>query len=214
MTPNERKREFFDEAAPDWAHGAFDEEGLKVARWIVEMAGIQPGMTVLEPGCGAGRMTRLLARAVGPSGRVIACDISERMLEAARRNVPGSNVEFHAVSAEETELEENSLDAVLCFDVFPHFDDPAALLDRLHRALKPGGQLIVAHHPGRHEVNEIHMEAGGAVGADRLPHGDEMRQLFRDRGYRIQRLLDQSDRYFLSAQAAQAAQGSRNAQTA
>ncbi len=199
MTPNERKREFFDEAAPDWAHGTFHEEGLKVARWIVEMAGIEPGMTVLEPGCGAGRMTRLLARAVGPSGRVIACDISERMLEAARRNVPGSHVEFHAVSAEETELEKNSLDAVLCFDVFPHFDDPAALLDRLHHALKPGARLVVAHHPGRHEVNEIHTEAGGAVGADRLPDEQQMRRLFRDHGFQVQRLLDQSDRYYLSA---------------
>ncbi len=204
MAPSKGKRDFFDASAPDWAHGTFDGEALEVARWIVREAGIEPGMSVLEPGCGAGRMTRLLAEAVGPSGRVIACDISERMLEAARRNVDEAHVAFLHKSAEELELPEDSLDIVLCFDVFPHFDQPGALLDLFRAALRPGGRLIVAHCPGRHSVNEIHRQAGGAVGADRLPGPKEMRSLFRMHGFHIQRLLDREDRYFLLARLPQA----------
>jgi len=199
MRAYDEKRRFFDRAAHLWEEGRFDEKQRRTAQWIIRQAGITPGMTVLEPGCGAGRMTRLLADAVGPQGKVIAADISGRMVAAARRNISASQVEIHHAAAEDLQLPVGSIDVVLCFDVFPHFEHPATLLDRFRAALKPGGRLIVAHCPGRKAVNQLHESAGGAVGADRLPPAGQMRALLRSGGFRVQRLLDRADVYFLQA---------------
>lgn len=197
MGAYDEKRRFFDESAPHWEHGAFDEEGERIARWILRRAGIAPGMTVLEPGCGAGRMTALLADAVGPHGRVIAVDISEKMIAAAHRNVNAANVEFRHGTTEDLGLAPDSVDLVLCFDVFPHFEDSGRALDSFHRWLAPEGKLVIAHYPGRRRVNAVHREAGRAVGADRLPDGREMRRLLNAHGFRLPEVIDRPDRYFL-----------------
>jgi len=199
MSRYEEKRRFFDETAPQWAHGAFDEDERPIAEWIVREAGIGAGMVVLEPGCGAGRMTRLLAEAVGPAGRVMACDISEKMVEAARRNAAAENVRVYHGAAEDLDLPRRSVDVVLCFDVFPHFEEPADVLGVFRSILRPQGKLVIAHCPGRREVNERHRQAGHAVGADRLPEADAMRSLLKARGFAVERLIDEADRYYLVA---------------
>ena len=94
MRAYDDKRRFFDRTAHLWERGVLDGKERRIAQWIIRRAGIQPGMTVLEPGCGAGRMTRLLAEAVGPQGKVIAADISSKMVRAARRNVPPATLRF------------------------------------------------------------------------------------------------------------------------
>lgn len=193
------KRRFFDDIAAQWETAAFDEEGEQVARWILRKAGLAPGVTVLEPGCGAGRMTALLASAVGPEGRVLAVEMSEKMIAAARRNVRAPSVEFRHTMVEELKLPQQSVDIVLCFDVFPHFADPAWLLDTFHSWLRHDGKFILAHYPGRQQVNEIHKEAGAAVGADRLADEQHMRHMLHDHGFKVVELIDQSDRYFLKA---------------
>jgi demethylmenaquinone methyltransferase/2-methoxy-6-polyprenyl-1,4-benzoquinol methylase len=156
-------------------------------------------MTVLEPGCGAGRITALLSDAVGPAGHVIAVDISERMIAAARRNIGAANVEFRHGPTEELRLAPQSVDIILCFDVFPHFADAGHALDLFHRWLAADGGLVIAHYPGRHRVNAIHRGAGRAVGADRLPDEPQIRRLLDAHGFRVGSLTDRADCYFLRA---------------
>jgi len=194
------KSEFFDQVAPDWENGRFTEEQRRWAEWIVRRAGIRPGMTVLEPGCGAGRMTRLLSEAVGPRGKVVAVDISERMIAAARRNAAAPNVRLHHLPVEELRLPAGSVDVVLCFDVFPHFEEPGLFLERARDMLRPGGTVVIAHCPGRTSVNETHARAGGAVGADRLPEGSEMGELLRRHGLVPGEIVDLQEVYYVDAQ--------------
>ena len=56
------------------------------------------GDRVLEPGCGAGRLTELLARAVGPRGAVLACDVSEEMVRRAKARVASPPAEVRVAS--------------------------------------------------------------------------------------------------------------------
>ena len=199
MRRYEKKRRFFDESAPLWEQRDFDDRQRRIAEHIVRQAGVKPGMTVLEPGCGAGRMTRLLADAVGRTGRVVAVDISEKMVAAARAAVSADRVEIHHLAVEDLNLPADSVDVILCFDVFPHFEDPGEVLDRFGPMLKPEGRLIAAHCPGRTAVNDLHKRVGGAVGADRLPAAAEMEALFRSHGFAVRRLLDEADFYYLEA---------------
>ena len=168
------KSAFFDRLAPEWADKDFDaDEAPKVAR-LLAACDLQPGMTVLEPGCGAGRLTRRLARAVGPTGRVIACDVSPAMADACRRANPDPHVEVHAAAVEDLGLAPASLDRVVCFAVFPHVADQGAALGCFARWLKPQGLLVICHFMSAAELNEFHRHAAPTVAHDRLPPLSEL----------------------------------------
>jgi len=159
-------------------------------------------MYVVEPGCGAGRLTTRLAEWVGPNGRVLAFDPSAGMVEAHLRDVPAANVACVQACAESVELPAKAADRVICFCVFPHFVDKVAALSNLRRAMKPDGLLCVAHLHTRNELNHLHADAGQAVQEDRLPTEDVMRELFADAGLAVDELVDGRGRYHLRARLA------------
>jgi SAM-dependent methyltransferase len=109
-------------------------------------AGVDPEQlgTVLDFGCGCGRLTRRLL--VAGADRVIGCDIDRRAITWCRRNLPG---EFHAIGLDPPlPLEAGSVDLIVAYSVFTHLDAPrlALWLDELHRVLAPGGILALTAH--------------------------------------------------------------------
>jgi ubiquinone/menaquinone biosynthesis C-methylase UbiE len=116
------------------------------AAFIVETLALSPGMTVLDAGCGPGRLTVPLARSVGPTGRVVALDIQPGMLARARSKVEAAglaNVEFVAAALGDGKLPANCFDRAVLVTVLGEIPDRAAALDELFRSLKPGGVLAV-----------------------------------------------------------------------
>jgi trans-aconitate 2-methyltransferase len=95
--------------------------------------------TVLDAGCGTGRVTSVLAERL-PNGRVIAVDGSPAMVEEARRRLPDS------IDVQEQDLLEltvdEPVDAILSTATFHWIPDHARLFATLHAALKPGGRLV------------------------------------------------------------------------
>lgn len=189
---NQVKAAYFDTmvTAP-WAVQPFrPEEQPKLDR-LLALAEIQPGMRILEPGCGTGRLTAILAEAVGPRGRVLALDISAAMVRACRDRVgEGPPVQVVQAAIEDYALEPAGFDLVVCHQVLPHFDDPAAVCARLARALKPGGCLLVVHFSNAATINEIHRTAAPPIQQDRLPSPVEMRGLLTDAGLAVDRCVD------------------------
>jgi trans-aconitate 2-methyltransferase len=94
---------------------------------------------VIDAGCGSGRITEALLERL-PRGRVIALDQSPSMIEAARRRL-GERAELHVVDLLELDLPEPA-DAILSTATFHWIGDHPRLFERLHRALRPGGQLV------------------------------------------------------------------------
>jgi SAM-dependent methyltransferase len=100
------------------------------------------GGTVVEIGCGGGRLTHVLAETFD---RVVALDVSADMLERARAASPG-NVELHQVDGAEVPAADASVDGVFSVHVFQHLEDfamLAAYLAEVRRVLRPGGSLMV-----------------------------------------------------------------------
>lgn len=104
---------------------------------------IREGFSVLDYGCGPGSFTLLAAERVGPSGRVYAADINPLALRHVRRVAakrgPGNIKVIHTCCA--TGLESGSVDVALPYDTYHDLEDPARVLEELHRVLKRQGLL-------------------------------------------------------------------------
>jgi 2-polyprenyl-3-methyl-5-hydroxy-6-metoxy-1,4-benzoquinol methylase len=116
---------------------------------IVEALGIGPGARVADIGAGSGLLTVHLARAVAPSGKVIATDIDGAVLDLLAERLKAAGladvVERRVVGADKPELEAGSYDAILLAEVDHYFTDPAAWLRDASAALKPGGRIVVSN---------------------------------------------------------------------
>jgi ubiquinone/menaquinone biosynthesis C-methylase UbiE len=183
-----------------WAAAEYGAEEIPKLDRFFEHIGPLRGLKVLEPGCGTGRLTEILSDHVGPTGVVVALDISPMMVKAAReRTATRKNVEIHLGAVEDFTMEEKEYDLIVCHQVFPHFEDKKKVLTSLSKALKPEGRLVVIHFISIDEINNRHRKAGTAVEMDMMPEQDEMKYLFNDTGLDIEFILNDQLGYFLSA---------------
>jgi SAM-dependent methyltransferase len=112
------------------------------------------GATVLEPGCGMGFFTIDLARLVGPGGRVIAVDIQPKMLDGLRRRARRAGfldrIDARLVQSDGLGVDDldGQVDFGLAFAMVHELPDPRRFFAEMHRALKPGGTLLVAEPRG------------------------------------------------------------------
>jgi ubiquinone/menaquinone biosynthesis C-methylase UbiE len=139
------------------------------AAFIVETLALSPGMTVLDAGCGPGRLTVPLARSVGPAGHVVAMDIQPGMLAQAKTKTEAAghaNVEFVTAALGDGRLPANHFDRAVLVTVLGEIPDPAAALAELFGALKPGGLLAIVevifdpHFQFRSAVTRLATSAG------------------------------------------------------
>jgi ubiquinone/menaquinone biosynthesis C-methylase UbiE len=127
----------------------------KIHRWLqnpqkILRPYVKEGMDVLEVGCGPGFFTLDIARMVGKSGRVVAVDLQEGMLQKVRDKVRGSEVEGRIVlhRCEEDRLGvSGSFDLVFLFYVVHEVPDRRALFRELVALLKDGGLVYVEEPP-------------------------------------------------------------------
>jgi SAM-dependent methyltransferase len=98
---------------------------------------LKRGMTVLEIGCGTGFFTRNIVK---KQVKLIAIDISPELIEIARQNIVGSNVEFIIDNAYQMRFDDQTFDAVIGSSVLHHLDVNLALKE-IYRVLKPGGYI-------------------------------------------------------------------------
>lgn len=138
---------------PAWNASAYDQVSTVQQEWgrkVLARLGLDGGETVLDAGCGTGRLAELLAEAV-PRGRVVAVDTSAEMLTVARERLAGRIV-FLRADLSALPLA-GTLDVIFSNAVFHWITDHLPLFRSLFAALKPGGRVIA--------------QCGGATNLDR-----------------------------------------------
>jgi len=113
----------------------------------IAIAELHEGETVLDLGSGGGIDVLLSARRIGPAGRAIGVDMTDEMLELARRNAAeagATNVEFRKGTIEALPLEDASVDVVISNCVINLAADKGAVLAEIARVLRPGGRMGVS----------------------------------------------------------------------
>jgi ubiquinone/menaquinone biosynthesis C-methylase UbiE len=113
-------------------------------RTLLRRVGLRPGMRCLDVGCGSGAVTLRLARRVGPTGQTVGIDRDERCLELARQEAGrrGLAVVFRAASVDDL-AEEGVYDLVFSRFLLTHLPQPGPAVERLARAARPGGLVVV-----------------------------------------------------------------------
>jgi SAM-dependent methyltransferase len=123
-------------------HRAWRQRALEAWR----SAGIGPGQTVLDVGCGPGYASLDLAELVGPSGRVVAIDKSERFLRALNAACHARHIDSisaHPADLDNGEFPDGMADRAWCRWVFAFVKNPRAVLTRMAAGLAPDGVMVV-----------------------------------------------------------------------
>lgn len=131
-----------DREAPQAAREAAQYEQYRAPHKVVAGLQLAPGMRVADVGAGRGFLTTRIAAAVGERGHVVATDIDGAALAAIAR---APAIETRLVRADDPGLERGAYDRILVAEVDQYLADRADYLQRLSRALAPGGFIAVSN---------------------------------------------------------------------
>lgn len=170
---------FFDEIASGWDAAQIREEDKITA--ILDAAGVVAGVKVLDVACGTGVLVPdYVERKVA---FVTGVDISEEMIKIAKSkfgHLSGSTqqtkVEFLCADVETADLP-SDFDVCMVYNAFPHFPNPAKLIEVLASRLKYGGRLTIAHSMSRKQLDSHHAGPAAKV-SNGLMSEDDLALLF------------------------------------
>lgn len=175
--------------------GKFEVESREVythREKIVAACKLKPGMVVADVGAGTGLFTRLMAKEVGRDGQVFAVDIAPKFLahvQKSSRDAGLKNVTPVLCGPDSVDLPPNSVDVAFICDTYHHFEFPERTLLSLHRAVKPGGRVVVIDFhrvPGKSSDWTLkHVRAGQEVFEKEIVSAgfektDEVKDLLKD----------------------------------
>jgi trans-aconitate 2-methyltransferase len=148
----------------EWKAEEYDAQSAPHEEWAAQITArlkLNGDETILDAGCGTGRLTKELVELV-PNGRVIGVDASTQMLEKARDWL-GDDVELHNQDLTSLDLGDQ-VDVVYSSAVFHWIEDHEALFRSLHSVMKPGA-VLEAQCGGDDNIAEVH-RAVEAIGGD------------------------------------------------
>lgn len=129
---------------------------------VLDALELRGGEVVADLGAGSGYFTFRIAPKVGRSGKVLAVDIQDEMLDTIRRRASELKItNVDEVKASETDpgLPANTVDLVLMVDVYHELAYPYEVMTRVHQALRPGGRVVFVEYrkeDPRVPIKEVH----------------------------------------------------------
>jgi ubiquinone/menaquinone biosynthesis C-methylase UbiE len=115
----------------------------------LDKIGLKPGMVVADVGAGVGYFTIRLAKRVGPSGKIFALDVQPEMLSKLKQRAAEAkltNIQAILSSESDPRLPDGCCDVILMVDVYHELSQPQVMLQKLRRALKPDGRLVLLEY--------------------------------------------------------------------
>lgn len=192
------KKEFFDKEASGW-DDRYHQDDKSEMRKLVGRFDLKPGDRVLDVGAGNGVLLPYLAEKVKNKGKIIALDLSWKMIFEAARIEKKTNIWFINASVEALPIKDKAFDCVTCLATFAHVSGKRKAISEMARVLRKGGRFYITHLMGKEELAEHHRLAGEPVQHDILPSDSEMMAMMEDSGLKDIKITDQPDLYLASA---------------
>lgn len=186
-------KDFFNAMAEKW-DDVCQHDPVKINRMLA-MLDIQKGASCLDVGTGTGVMIPYLMQRAGENGKITAIDLADQMLKAAQNKYASPNVEFICGDVLDGSLPGGAYDAIVCYSVFPHFNDKQSAINILGGYLKKGGKILIGHAQSRDMINRMHQNAAEAVREDILPVMAAVRSYMEDAGLVVVSWTDNGEMY-------------------
>jgi ubiquinone/menaquinone biosynthesis C-methylase UbiE len=194
---NNVSKDFFNSRAATWDENVVEKDVAKL-RAMADRLDIAEGDTVLDIGTGTGVFVPFLLGKLGPEGRLVCLDFAEEMLKIAEDKGFKGNIEYICADIEDSGLPDESYDAVVCYSVFPHFENKPKVLKEIHRVLIKRGRFYICHTSSRHDINEIHRSLPD-VSNHLFPENDETYRMIEDAGFGGIDISDTEEYYLVKA---------------
>lgn len=203
MYTTSNKVPFFDTLATEWDKKLDLPALRKNLVKALKPFDIQPGEHVVDIGCGTGNLTQALLDVLGVDGRVTAVEISLDMIVRAQEKIGIGEPRVHWQVADVLRplpFKDGSFDRIFCYQVWPHLQEPEAMLKEFLRVLKPGGQLHIWHTDSREAVNQMHAKIKDpAVASDVLLPAEEVAELLKKAGFTVSQAAESAKDYLVTA---------------
>jgi ubiquinone/menaquinone biosynthesis C-methylase UbiE len=184
---------YHDEAAAEYDR-AFAHVSSQFLPFLLSAADVAAGMKVLDIATGTGLAAAECLRAVGPTGHVVAADLSEAMVEQAKQRLSTArNITFAVENGQSLSFDDSSFDALICSLGLMFFPDPSRGLSEFLRVLRPGGRaaasvLTVPERSYNGRINAViakHLPTISEATARTFALGDaaHLRQLLESAGF-------------------------------
>ena len=183
-------QKFFDEKSISWH---FSEKDSRNAIKLVSMLTYENPEIILDVGCGTGELYPFL-RKRHKETKIIGMDLSLKMLKKIHFNY---DCIFQG-NAEKLPIQNDSVDIVLNYCVFPHFIDKIQAIKEAFRVLKKNGHYYIIHPDGRKKTDEKHRNQKFTVVSHLLPRNDEFYESLSSTGFWIFKHIDQDVLLFCS----------------
>lgn len=193
---NQAEIDFFDSIAPTWDENEIRSTPERI-RSILSKINIRKGMDILDLGTGTGVLVPYLSEMTGENGHITAIDLSEGMLNLARKKY-GSlrNVEFLNLDFEEEQIP-GKYDIALLYCVYPHLHAPAETLEWLFKMnMKKDGRIVIAFPSDEKFINDIHHERKAEH--DHLPPANTLAEMINHWGLKADVMAATSDEYIIT----------------
>ncbi len=193
------KIHYFNDLGPHWNETVGNDGArIELLNDAFKMIPLEPGNSVLDVGCGNGILFKLIEDKIGSEGIIYAVDPAESMIERARHlHREYQNIRFYVGLIEEVDLPTQYFDAIICFAVFPHFEDKSRALHVMRGLLQQEGILYIFHLSDTKTLNEFHGSLNAPVKHDYLPNIDEMRDIIGETGFNLVRYIDRPGLNFI-----------------
>lgn len=163
-----RKKQFFDGIASRWRAGnPLEEEEREFVNSCLSHLELRDGEVVLDLGGGTGRLSGYLFRNFPVSCLVL--DISRRMLREGLVNLSANGISWLEADGHELPLRRESVQHIICYCAFPHFDHQEKVVRECRRILRPGGNFLIIHNRSREGINRFHSRQNKVIASDHLP---------------------------------------------
>ncbi len=182
LDSNEHLREEFNRWAEAGRGEGMEESHLPITLPVLDQMKLAPDENILDVGCGAGWLVRLMADRV-PQGRVIGMDISDEMVRRARRHhVAVENAMFVIGGADEIPWDANFFTHAVSVESAYYWPDPPRGLQEIYRVLREGGSawVLINYYL---ENAHCHQWAGQFATPAHLFSAGEWETLFREAGF-------------------------------